>query len=177
MTINSLIENLGGGDIILVVDGNFPQPFLGNGSFNLGPTANLTTTSGAIRVFTSQQFLNNIEGLLNGQSFTAGTLFVDTNTEIWCTYFPSDAGGFPYTIFYKTCEELLASQAAIVTDQALVDLHPFNEFPGWWKTFSMKYIDPEFGYTEPFFITVRNLGTFWMPKTYTAYLHSTMDSQ
>lgn len=169
--VNSTIQNLGAGNLIISVDENFPSPYLGSGAFYLGAGASLTTTSGAIRIFTSQQQLNSILGLLNGLSFRQGSLFVDTNQEIWCVYFPSNLAGNPFTIFYKECLQLLASQAQIIANEALADFHPANEFPGWWKRFVLSYEESFALAPTPYFITVRQQGVFWTPKTYTSVLH------
>lgn len=176
MTVNSTIENLGPGDIILVVDADFPQPFIGLGSFTLGPTSTLSTNGGAIRVFTARQFLNSISGLLNTSSFSGGTLFEDTATEVWCTYFPSSIGGFPYTIFYKPCEELLLNQASFSIDEALNNLHAFNEFPGWWMRYTLSSDISEVEYDQLFFMRRRFSPQFWQPKSYTVWLHDLMDA-
>ncbi len=178
-SINSSIVNLGTGDIYFVVDAAFPAPPLfGTGGFHLGSGAFFQSAGGAIRIFTSQQSFNTIDGsfidaFLVSHAFTAGTLFIDTNGEVWCTYYPSTFGGIPFTIFYKNCLQELAQQANLIAGELLADLHPYNEFPGWWKRFTMSTagIDLEHAFSTPYFITQRVLGNIWLPKSYTSYLH------
>lgn len=89
------------GDLNLVVDNLFPTPLLfGPGMFNLGSTS-LLTSGGTLRIYTSLQSLNTVAGLINGQSFTPGPVFVNTALEQWETYYPFAAKGVPFTIFYK----------------------------------------------------------------------------
>ncbi len=175
--VDSLIANFGTGNLFLVVDAAFPTPPLfGPGFFSLGTGGILSTAGGAVRIFTSQQSLNSILGLINGLTFTAGTVFIDTNQEAWCVYYPSNFGGTPFTIFYKDCLQQLADQAQIAVAEELNDLHPTNEAPGWWQRFSMSlYNDPELTVEYPYFIGRRFLKTVWHPKSYTAFLHDTFD--
>jgi len=69
---------------------------------------------GLVRIFTASRPLNfiyNFKGnpptstfinaAINNTVYIAGTLYVDTATERWSTYYPSSIGGTPYTIFYK----------------------------------------------------------------------------
>lgn len=178
-SINSSIVNLGTGDIYFVVDAAFPAPPLfGIGGFHLGSGAFFQTAGGAIRIFTSQQSYNTIDGsfidaFLVSHSFSAGTLFIDSNQEVWCTYYPSTFGGIPFTIFYKNCLQALAQQANLIAGELLADLHPYNEFPGWWERFTISSagIDLEHAFATPYFITKRVLGNIWLPKSYTSYLH------
>lgn len=169
--INSEIQNLGSGDLTIAVDENFPEPFIGTGSFNLGSSSLLLTNGGTLRIFTAQQSLNSILGTLNGLAFSLGPIFVDTNQEVWCVYYPADINGVPFTVFYKDCLQLLAEQAEIVITEQLVELQPYNSFPGWWKRFT---IGEENAWSQPYFITVRSMSGVWLPKSYTTYLHSTM---
>lgn len=176
--VNSVIENLGSGPINLVVDANFPQPLIGSGFFSLDGASSVSSAGGAIRIFTALQSFNSIFGTLNGFSFTAGTLYIDTNQEVWCTYYPSFFGGSPFTVFYKDCIQQTAQQAETVVSESLVDLHPYNEYPGWWECFEVRSIgDGEIVYKKPYFITRRYLQTLILPKQYTYNLHSTMNDE
>lgn len=141
----SSIENLSAGDINLVVDADFPEPFFGQGLFRSVLGSSVTTNGGALRIFTSQQHLNEISGTLNGLNFSGGSLFVDTATEMWGVYYPSLLGGFSYTVFYKNILQLLTQQAATIASELATSLHPFNEFPGWVERFtiSVEGFDPQ----------------------------------
>ncbi|MBX7065850.1 MAG: filamentous hemagglutinin N-terminal domain-containing protein [Parachlamydiales bacterium] len=171
LSVNSRIQHLGTGDVILVVDANFPRPLIGPGRFTLGPTSIVTTTTGALRVFTALQPLNSILGTLNGLTFIPGALFVDTTQEIWCTYYPSLLGGFPYTIFYKNCLQQLAYQSSVIATASLVDLQPFDAFPGWWERFKLSSALDDMNWDSPHFITHRHSSFVWLPKSYTHWLH------
>jgi filamentous hemagglutinin family protein len=160
----STIQNLSAGDLTLVVDNQFPSPpLLGNGRFLsvAGSTvfSNDGMADGPLRIFSSGQSLNSIQGTLNSLAFIPGTLFIDTAQEQWATYYPSAFGGIPFTIFYKEAESILANQALIIADQLLVGLHPFNEFPGWKAAFDFS--------GDPYYLRRRYLNLINHPKTYT----------
>lgn len=175
--INSTIQNLGTGALYIVVDANFPQPLIGQGLFFLGNGGVLTTAGGAVRIFTATQNLeaNSILGLINGTAFTAGTIFIDSNQEIWCTFYPSTLGGFPFTIFYKDCLQQIATQAQLVTSELLADLHAFNEFPGWWERFTLSANEKDQSFKDPYFFRRRFSPMFWQPKSYTVFLHDIIE--
>jgi hypothetical protein len=55
-----------------------------------------------MRIYTAIRSQNQINGLINGAPFIPGALFVNTNEEMWATYYPGGAyGGGPFTIYYK----------------------------------------------------------------------------
>ncbi|MFY9715872.1 MAG: hypothetical protein WAJ84_04660, partial [Candidatus Rhabdochlamydia sp.] len=78
----------------------FPvSPLIGPGFFSINSTV---STSGELRIYTATRSQNQINDLINGSPFTPGTLFVDSNQEIWATYYPGGGyGGGPFTIYYK----------------------------------------------------------------------------
>ncbi len=178
----SSIENQSGGDLTLVVDNNFPNPFLfGSGFFSSAAGSAVFTndgmTDGLLRIFSSQQNLNQINGNLNGIAFARGTLFTNTATEQWQTWYPSAFGGVPYTVFYKNSEQLLAQQALTIVDQLLFGLHPLNEYPGWMMEFSMSYASASGAYSslqesasEPYYLRRRHLKFINHPKSYTVLM-------
>lgn len=91
-----------GGAMALVVDDLFPTPpGIGNGAFHLGLSVTLDSDGGALRIFTARRPLNTIQGLINAFPFVPGIEFIDTDEEIWRTYYFSNRGGTPFTIFYK----------------------------------------------------------------------------
>ena len=89
-----------GGNVTLVVDNLFPTtPLIGPGFFRIN--SNLSA-SGQLRIYTALRNQNQINDLINGTSFAPGTLFVDTNEEMWAVYYPGGSyGGFPFKIYYK----------------------------------------------------------------------------
>lgn len=171
-----------GGDITLVVDNQDPLfPFIGPGSFTLEASSFLTA-GGGLRIYTALRGHNRVAGLLNGLSFSPGNYYQDTNTEQWCTYYPAPLSGRPYTIAYKDCLLITTAQAARITEEFLVDLHPYDEFPGWMERFIIGYSGlPEhlsinwedrtssaaLGYEEPFYLRRRQLKVINHPKTWT----------
>jgi len=95
------------GDLTLVVDNAYPTPpGIGTGRIVKQAGATIFSLSGAVRIFTARQSLNQIVGNINGILFVPGTLFLDTNIERWLTYYPNGFGGFPFTIFYKDPDSL-----------------------------------------------------------------------
>jgi len=186
-----------GSAVTLVVDANHPSPPLPTnpsllGALNMGGGTSISSGMGfPLSIFTAQQNLNSIGGTLNGTSFMAGPLFTDTTSEIWCTYAPSlidcsrclfqmgctancpsflfFSNGNPFTIYYKDCLQLLTQQAQQIIGQFQVNLHPYNEFPGWTARFLIVHREKsEFNTkVEPYFIRRRHLSFFNHPKTWT----------
>jgi len=172
-----------------VIDNDFPvMPLIGPFGFNMDATSFFSAGLGYIRVYTARQAQNNISPLAqfisNGSPFTflPGTLFTDTDQEQWCTYYPNGTLGTPFRIFYKDCLQEIVEQAMIVVDQFLVDLHPYNEFPGWIQEFSVNYdkLNAKFGLdkdqpNQNYFLRRRNLNVINHPKSYTVWLSDTLD--
>jgi len=132
--------------VTLVVDQCFPAaPLIGSGAFNLDATSFIVNNNN-LRIFTALQSQNTILGLLNGNLFIPGTLYANTASEHWCQYFSLPFPypffgtlGIPFTLFYKDCLQQAMNQAQIIVSSFLVDLHPFNEYPGWMEKFYLKY--------------------------------------
>lgn len=175
--------------VTLVVDNCFPtMPLIGPGKFNLDANSSIDPVN--LRIFTALRSQNTISGTLNlnGNTFVPGTLYEDTATEHWCQYFGfpfpypfSSLGNDPlFTIFYKDCLGQAVNQAQIIVDQFLVELHPYNEFPGWMAQFwiefkkspsnrdtsisSLMVLDD-----EPFYLRRRHLNIINQPKTWTIW--------
>ena len=116
----------------LVVDNLFPVfPQLGPGAYTM--EAGTTVTSVAqLRIFTSRQQLNSILGLLNGNAFTNGPLYQDSNSERWCIYFFDAFGGTPFTVFYKDCLretiQLYGADPFLALSELYRMLHPYDEY-------------------------------------------------
>lgn len=193
-----------GAQVTIVVDNihpiqtPVPPPSSISGSLTMLAGSSLTSGS-PLRIFTaySQTFgvgpgLNFIDPsvLLNNQSPAAfgypGTPFADTATEQWCTFFGCPANypfpnlGVPFTIFYKICEQILVQQAQIIVTEFLVDLHPYDEYPGWMEQFWVKYektpnlITPsslDALRNEPYYLRRRHLNNLNQPKSWTAIIY------
>lgn len=161
------------GAVTLVVDNQMPTaPLIGTGSFSMAAGSFINSGVGLLQIYTALQDLNSIDGLLNGLSFNAGTLFANTTQEIWCRYFCTPISvGSPFRIAYKNCLQVVLEQASIIIDEFLVDLHPYNEFPGWMQKFFVQYNNDENGMiTEPYYIRRRNLNLFNHPKSYSTLM-------
>lgn len=204
MTLNpntEILSNLPGDQVTLIVDNLHPSipafPVTLTGKFTM--LAGSKVTSGSpLRIFTaySQVFgtgsgINFIDptALLNGQNpYSAPYLyptaaFNDTLYEQWCVFFgcpsnyPFSNLGTPFTIFYKICLAQAVSEAMDVVTQFFVDLHPYNEFPGWMQRFWVSYAsdDPQFNSSlkflsrEPYMLRRRNLNIINHPKSWTVY--------
>lgn len=129
----------------------------------------ISTGAGLLQIYSALQGANAIDGSLNGLSFSNGTLFSDSNQEIWCTYFCAPLmPGFPFTVSYKNCLQEATVQATIIVDQFLVDLHPYNEFPGWVQRFWFRWESELAQLSDlPYFIRRRHLNIINHPKSYT----------
>lgn len=163
----------GGGTVTLVVDNAFPaSPLIGPGAFLMDAGSSITSGE-PLTIYTARQQQNSVFGLLNGVSFTPGTLYVDTALERWCLYYPAPLPGIPYTISYKDCFGPTVQQAMVIVDEFLVDLHPYNEFPGWMARFWVDYssvLDPNdlnLFAPEVYLMRRRNLNLINHPKSWT----------
>lgn len=179
------------GLVTLVADNQAPVPTLiGPGGFSMDQTSQINSGPGqAIRIFTAIPAQNSISllALINGQTIGAiaanfgvagfpGTPFLTNNfLETWCTYYNVPPGniyqgsplvGIPFMIFYKPCLQVIVEQAMVVVDQLLVDLHPYNEFPGWMQRFLFEWQVND-APDEPFYFRRRNLNHLNHPKSYT----------
>ncbi len=89
------------GSLELIVDNLFPtSPTRGPGAFILSSGASVFSPV-TLKIYTSSRDQNNVSGLLNGQPFVPGALFVDSSQERWETYYPFAGLGSPFTLFYK----------------------------------------------------------------------------
>ena len=95
-----------GGAGTFVTDNNAATaPAIGSGGVTLGAGASIDPV-GPLAIYTARRSQNSIaaNAMLNGATFTPGTEFVDTATEVWNTRFPSGTAQIPFTIFYKDNE-------------------------------------------------------------------------
>lgn len=176
-------ESVSGQNITFVVDEQGPNGQIGGiwdpngGSFSLSASASLIST-GTLQIFTASQNNNTILGLLNGQIFTPGTLFIDTDTERWCVYYGGPGSGFAgpqYTIFYKNCLQQITAQAEEIVSEMLVGFHPYDMHPGWWQRFSISQTDGdsiELEWKTSYYLTRPKMKYFNFPKSYTTQIHS-----
>lgn len=151
--------------VIFVVDEAFPSPFVGSGFLSIDAASTLNAPGG-ISLYTARQNLNSILGLLNGATFISGALFVDTASEVWCTYFPNGTTTFPFTVFYKDCLNAVAYQASLSITEMLRDLHPYDENLGWFQLMQMSSDEMK----EPYFLRRREL-YLNHPKSWTTISH------
>lgn len=119
-----------GGNVTLVTDNLFPTaPLIGPGFFSINSTL---SSSGQLRIYTAMRSQNQINDLINNSPFIPGTLFVDTNEEMWATYYPGgNYGGGPFTIYYKdgTIEAIEDTFQFSVDQAELSDLLPMVSPP------------------------------------------------
>lgn len=178
----AIISSLSGA-VTLVADNQFPnRPLIGTGAFSMSCSSQIQSgLLQPVRIFTALKNLNNFCGsaqingfLLSDPTFglPSNSLYTDTAYEMWCTYFscpfpyPFSGLGFPFTVFYKDCLQLVMLQAAIIADQLLVSLHPYDEFPGWMEKFTIDY-NSDFR-LEPYMIRRRQLNLVNHPKSFSA---------
>ncbi|MEK7339590.1 MAG: hypothetical protein AABZ92_02615, partial [Verrucomicrobiota bacterium] len=119
-----------GGNVTLVTDNLFPTaPLIGPGFFSINSTL---SASGEMRIYTAVRSQNQINDLINGSPFIPGTLFVDTNEEMWAIYYSGGSyGGGPFTIYYKDGTiEAIEDTFQFAVDQAeLSDILPMVNPP------------------------------------------------
>lgn len=189
ININNASTLASPGTVRLVVDNNNCCP-------NTLPTCGISSTpgivnmaaaasiaGGAIQIYTANQGTSILDGQLNGVAygfgaFTPGTPFVDTFYEQWCSCCSClsctairTGNSNPFTIFYKPCLQLILLQATEVIDEFLVDLHPYNEFPGWMERFLLQYSDLSGQPSEPYYFRRRHLNVMNHPKSWTAIFY------
>ena len=148
------ITNTGAGDLTIVVDNQAPTaPAIGNGIFDLSSLGSVGMLGGGLlRIFTAKRDQNTISGTgnINGTTFTPGTLFVDTATEQWDTYFPSAFGGTPFTVFYKDGAPIPPTPPPSIADILASDPNAFisnNEV--FYMLESSTYIDASLAWIIP----------------------------
>ncbi|MCP5503788.1 MAG: filamentous hemagglutinin N-terminal domain-containing protein [Chlamydiales bacterium] len=133
-------------NVDLVCDNQAPAPpQIGPGAFSIDATSFINSDNGYIRVYTARQAQNVIDPLaefINGglsYFFVPGQLFVDTDQEKWCTYYPDGDQGVPFKIFYKPCLETITHEAMIILTEFLYEESSFNYYLGWPENFYVKY--------------------------------------
>lgn len=156
------IENLGTETLTLVVDNDFPvPPAIGSGSFTLSFLGQAGRVGGGdLRIFTADRALNSISGTgnINGNTFVAGPLFINSATEKWNTYYPSALGGQPFTIFYKN-ENFIPPATPTITVLDILQANP-NAFIPFYELFYIlerRGLDPVVSWLVPL-IVIDNTG-------------------
>ncbi len=137
------ITNIGTGDTNIVVDNAFPNfPNFGTGSLVMDANS-VIDTGGVLRIFSSQQSQNSIQGLLNGVSFAAGPFLQNTSSEQWGFYFNTVFGGTPFTVFYKLGLQLLLldslADANLAITEYVYDLRGMAGLETWWEEFEILF--------------------------------------
>lgn len=136
MVSGSSVES--NGPVQIIVDNQFPSPpFIGQGSFIIDETSFVTANGSLVSIYTARQGQNDIDPLtlLNGSTFLPGVLYVDTNQEMWCTYFPEGNTFFPFTLFYKDCLQLVTNEAMSIETEILWKFEKFR--PTWLEEFTI----------------------------------------
>jgi filamentous hemagglutinin family protein len=179
MTAASSIDTTtGDGAVTLIVDNQAPVfPFIGTstvgagaGRFSMAMGSTITTGAGPLSIYTALQNLNSINGTLNGALFAPGALFGNSPTEIWCTYFCTPIFTGPnFRVAYKNCLVDAIQEASVIVAQFFVDLHPYNEFPGWAESFTASVMaqNGEMEFSRPYWLRRRHLNIINQPKTWT----------
>lgn len=183
------------GSVSLVSDNQAPSPpLIGPGGFTIDDTSQINAGT-TVRIFTAlpnnppNQNSISLLALINGQTigdialafgfpiFPGEPFLSDSALEFYCTYYNvpagnifagSNIGGVPFTIFYKPCRPQIVLEAVIVINEELVDLHPYNEFPGWMERYWLMWDQsiaelPD----EPYYFRRRHLNAINHPKTHT----------
>jgi len=159
--------------VTLIVDNQSPvPPFIGSGFLQMDPGSFINGNT--VSIYTALQGSNLNQGLINGALFQPGTLFEDTAQEVWCAYFCSPLPSVPFTISYKNCQQQLTQQAMVIIDEILVNLHPYNEYPGWKERFRVIWLPSLLGFPflQHYYIGKRHLNLLNHPKTFTVYTDS-----
>ena len=128
MDSQSHITSCEGKSVTIIVDHNFPnEPSIGPGGLQMKQGASING-AGPIRIYTSRQSQNTIDGLINGTPFEPGTLYTNTAPEKWMTYPHSSFlhQEHPYTIFYKdgALSRKVLEKSQLLISEMLTTLHP-----------------------------------------------------
>jgi len=169
------------GPVTLVTDNDFPSPpGIGPGFFSSVAESQVMSGPGQpLQIFTAQQGLNSIQGFCNGATFSPGTIFNDTATEHWCTYYPNPFFGGVFTVFYKDCQAIIVTAGNRVVSDMLFNLAPENM---WEEELMSPLIPPEtwrfmviYGpgvnaqnkfYSERYWLSRRNIHFIHYPYVY-----------
>lgn len=120
---------------------------------------------------------SRINNLAFGTDWALGVPYACTNQESWCTYFcaiNSDCpmSGTPFTISYKDGCVVVPPEVPPIIMEFLMDLHPYNEFPGWmmrfWMVEDWQPLDeyPLALSAEPYMLRRRHLNLLNHPKSW-----------
>lgn len=147
MFLSSAFISSTGSHVDLVVDNLFPSPpGIGPGSFNMDSTSIISSLTDYIRVYTALQGQNNIDPaaqfIQGGVTyfFTPGTLYANSLTEQWCTYYPDGTQGIPFRIFYKDCLVQVVTVANDVVSQFLyMNFNTPFEYPDFLMSYAIRY--------------------------------------
>lgn len=92
----------------LVVDNDFPTaPGIGTGQFILDSGATISATgSPPVKIYTAKRSQNTINSPINGEAFVPGPFGIDTPTEQWSSYYPTDPAAPAFTIYYKESQSI-----------------------------------------------------------------------
>jgi hypothetical protein len=168
--LNSFIENLGSGALTLVVDQNFPSPSLETaGSFWVQRP--IWRRRAALFGFSHRSNFSTVSQDRRPSMGFPSSPEPPSSTRIkkyGAPTTPRRSADFPSLFSTSRAKLSWASQASIIDSEFLEKLHPTDEFPGWWKRFTLSSGE----FLTPYFITVRQIG-FSNPKSYSTSLHDT----
>jgi len=122
MVMTSLKLNLKIMQVTTVVDEQNPTlaSGFGNGSLNID-AASTINSGGTTALYTAVQGQNNIDGTINGATFTKGEEFQTSSVEEWLTYYQgsdNSQGSSPYKVLYKNGPTLGGIDCSNNPDQA-----------------------------------------------------------
>jgi filamentous hemagglutinin family protein len=143
MAATSHIDNIGGQNLTIAVDHDVSRPKeCGMGRLIMSPGSSINGSS-PVRIFTSKQELNRIEGTINNTSFSPGLLYSNHPFEEWLAFFDKEAslpeGAFK--IFYKDGIYSFATveRSQVLISEMLTNLYPYDEYLGWFLEFQTAY--------------------------------------
>lgn len=113
LTSSSYIQNTGSGTTLVIDNENPIAPATGANSFTLDSSSYITT-SGDLRIYTSEFPYNIIKGTLNGTAFTGALNTQDANN-IYDIYYSGGTYNSPYTVYYKSASNFVAENPEQIT--------------------------------------------------------------
>ncbi len=100
-------------------------------------------SSGSIFLYTPSREVTHIHGTINNLAFAPGPLFINSETETWSPFpfDPTQHPNVPLHIFYRNGASTFANieRSQLLVSELLTDLHPMNEYLGWFEEFQLAY--------------------------------------
>lgn len=144
---NSRVENLGDGDLNVVVDYQFANTGVAKGGFTLRRGAAIEGL-GAVRIYSSERSMNNVEDVINGIFYVPKLKYHNDNQERWGATYPNPYfGESGFTFFYYEngeCEQDHAETlylTSVLIGQMFYDLPcSFDETYNFFEKFYIKNV-------------------------------------